>query len=133
MRGLEALKVYPLGKGATERSDTLEPWLMSWQGDKLTPLDSMGYFEEEIIGDNQFCTPYTEDMETALELLLEARLKRTYKTNIVVIPQLMTFLWRRYMGKEADLLFTIPVGMPFWGLEEYEPVIVLFLSIVSCR
>ena len=42
MRGLEALKVYPLGKGATERSDTLEPWLMSWQGDKLTPLDSMG-------------------------------------------------------------------------------------------
>ena len=72
-------------------------------------------------------------METALELLLEARLKRTYKTNIVVIPQLMTFLWRRYMGKEADLLFTIPVGMPYWGLEEYEPVIVLFLSIVSCR
>ena len=41
------------------------------------------------------------------------------------------------MGNEADLLFTIPVGMPFWGLEDHKPIIVaLFLPIVSrkeCR
>ena len=47
MRGPEPLKVSPLGKGATERFDTLEPWLLSWQGDTLTPLYSMGWFEEE--------------------------------------------------------------------------------------
>ena len=36
------------------------------------------------------------------------------------------------MGKEADLLFTVPVGMKFWGLGEQEPLILaLFLPIVS--
>ena len=35
------------------------------------------------------------------------------------------------MGKEADLLFTIPVGTPFWVLEEHEPPIVEFFSLLS--
>ena len=38
------------------------------------------------------------------------------------------------MGKKADLLFTVPVGMPCWGLREHEPLIIaLFLPIVSRR
>ena len=38
------------------------------------------------------------------------------------------------MVKEADLLFTITVDMPFWGLKEHEPLIVaLFIPIVSHR
>ena len=38
------------------------------------------------------------------------------------------------MVKEAYLLFSIPVGMKFWGLGEYEPLIVaLFLPIAICR
>ena len=38
------------------------------------------------------------------------------------------------MVKEADIFFTIPVGIPFWGLEKHEPLIVaLFLRIVSHR
>ena len=37
------------------------------------------------------------------------------------------------MEKEADLLFTVTVGMPFWGLVEHEPLIIaLFLPVVSC-
>ena len=36
------------------------------------------------------------------------------------------------MGEEADLLFTVPVVMPFWGLGEHEPLIIaLCLPIVS--
>ena len=35
-------------------------------------------------------------------------------------------------GEEADLLFTVTVGMPFWGLVEHEPLIIaLFLPVVS--
>ena len=79
----------------------------------MTPLDDMGWFEEEQRGYNLLWTPLPEAMETALDLLLEARLKRAYKTHIVVIPCLMKLLWRRQMGMDADLLFTIPVGMPF--------------------
>ena len=38
------------------------------------------------------------------------------------------------MGKEADLMSTVPVGIPFWGLGEHEPLIIaLFLPIVSIR
>ena len=36
------------------------------------------------------------------------------------------------MGNEADLLFTVPVGIPFWGSGEYKTLVVsLFLTVVS--
>ena len=39
---------------------------------------------------------------------------------------------RKQMGKEADFLFTVIVGIPFWGLGEHEPLIIaLFLPVVS--
>ena len=37
MRGLEPLQFFLLGKGDTEISDKLDPWLMSWWGDMLMP------------------------------------------------------------------------------------------------
>ena len=46
----------------------------------------------------------------------------------------MTFLWVKQMGEEADLLFTVTVGMPFWVLGEHEPLIIaLFLPVVYSR
>ena len=72
-------------------------------------------------------------METDLDLLPEARLKRPYKTHIFVIPRLTTFLCKRHMRKEADLLFTIPVGTHFWVLEEHEPLITAFLLLIVSR
>ena len=46
----------------------------------------------------------------------------------------MKLFWRIHIGNEADLLFTIPVGIPFWGLEEHETLIIyLFLPIISHR
>ena len=33
------------------------------------------------------------------------------------------------MGKDSKLLFDVPVGIPFWGLEEHEPLIVDFFSL----
>ena len=58
-----------------------------------------------------------------MEFLSEARLKRTYKTQIVVVLRLMEFLWIRNTGKEADPLFTITVGINFWVLEEHDTII----------
>ena len=52
----------------------------------------------------------------------------------MVVPWIMTFLWRNHMGKEADLMFTVTVGIPFWGFGEHEPLIItLFLPVVSWR
>ena len=73
-------------------------------------------------------------METALDMLLEAKLDQMHKTNLVAVSRIMTFTWRRQIGKEENLLFTIPVGMYFWRLEEHKPLIVaLFLPIVTHR
>ena len=36
------------------------------------------------------------------------------------------------MGKGADLLFTVTVGIPFWVLGEHKPLIIaLFIPVVS--
>ena len=77
-------------------------------------------------------TPAAAD--TLLELLLESWIQQTYTTNLMVVPSLMIFLRIKQMGKEVDLLFTVPVGIPFWVLGEHEPpIIALFLPIVSRR
>ena len=81
----------------------------------MNALEKMGWFEEEKIGYNLLWDPSLTAIETTLYLFLEDRLKRPYKTNLFMSPRLMILLWRRKMVKEADLLFTIPVGIPFWG------------------
>ena len=38
------------------------------------------------------------------------------------------------MGKEADFLFTVPVGMKIWGLGEHEtPILYLKIPVFFCR
>ena len=72
--------------------------------------------------------------EIALEPFLESRIQRPYKSHFMVVTQLMIFSWRKQMGKEVDLLFTVPVGMLCWILGEHEPLIVyFFLPIFSHR
>ena len=61
--------------------------------------------------------PSPAEMETELDLLLEARINIPHKTNLVVAPQLMKLLWIIQMGNEADLLFTITVEIPIWLLK----------------
>ena len=79
----------------------------------------MGCFEEEQRRENILWTPYPSAMKIALDLLVDSRIKRPCKTHIVVILRLMELFWRRNMGKEADILFTIIADMPFGGLEEH--------------
>ena len=35
------------------------------------------------------------------------------------------------MGKEAEFMFTVTVGIPCWGLEEHEPLIIAFFPLFS--
>ena len=83
----------------------------------MNPLETMVWFEKDKRGDNLLWYPSPATMQIVLYLLLEARLKKTHKTHLVMVPLLMTLLWTRQMRKEADLLFTIPVGMHFCVLE----------------
>ena len=72
-------------------------------------------------------------INTALEILMKARLQNTHKYHLTMVPLIMILFWRKQTGKDADLLFTVTVGIPFWGLGEHEPLIIaLFLPVVSC-
>ena len=70
-------------------------------------------------------------METALELFGDDRLAHPRWPHVFVIPRLMTHMWRRNLGKDVDVLFTVPVGVPFWTAEQFEPLIVAIVSPLS--
>ena len=44
----------------------------------------------------------------------------------------MKILWRKEIRKEAELLFTVPVGIPFWYFGEHDTLFIeLLLPIIS--
>ena len=60
----------------------------------------------------------------AIELLWEDKLAHPQWPHVFVVPCFMTHMWRRDLGKNADILFTVPAGVPFWGGTQFEPLIV---------
>jgi hypothetical protein len=74
-------------------------------------------------------------MEVAIELLWKDKLAHPQWPQVFVVPCFMTHMWRRDLGKSADILFTVPAGIPFWGSSQFEPLIVAIifpLSHASC-
>ena len=66
-------------------------------------------------------------MEVAIELLWEEKLAHPQWPHVFVVPRFMTHMWRRDLGKNADILFTVPAGVPFWGGNQFEPLIVAII------
>jgi hypothetical protein len=66
-------------------------------------------------------------METALELFGNDRLAHPQGPHVFVIPHLMTHMWRKNLGMDVDVLFTVPAGVPFWTAGQFEP---LFIAII---
>ena len=110
IRGVNSLQFYPLYQGVVVRSANLEPWIRNWWGESLNSIIAKDWFEHK--GYNLLWATLPATAETSLDLLLKSRLQQPYKSHVVVVPWLITFSWRKHMGKEVDLLFTVTVGMP---------------------
>ncbi len=63
-------------------------------------------------------------MEVAVELLWEDKLAHPQWPHVFVVPRFMTHMWRRDLGKNADILFTVPARVPFWGGSQFKPLLV---------
>ena len=63
----------------------------------------------------------------AVEMFAEARHKRPAGAHLLVIPRLMTSMWRKQLSKDADLIFEIPVGTLMWPASQHEPLIVFVI------
>jgi len=70
-------------------------------------------------------------MEVAIELLWEDKLAHPQWPHVFVVPCFMTHMWRRDLGKSADILFTVPVGVPFWGASQFELLTVAIIFPLS--
>ena len=138
MKGEDPLQYVPLDKGAVERSGKrVEEWIRSWWkssdggpglGQEDLRLMSPGdWFSTYDISEPRLWSPPPSAMETVVELFNEDRLVNPHIPHVFVLPRLMTHLWRKQLRKDADLMFEVAPGSPFWPKCMHEPLIVLIV------
>jgi len=123
----------PLNLGVMDRQPVeMKGWVDSWfQGQQeslwLTPEN---WYLEGQTQDWCIWTPPPAAADAALEQLAKSTHKRPNHTHLVLIPRLMTALWRKLLHKICDVVFAIPPGTDMWCDSQCEPVIVgLYLSL----
>ena len=77
----------------------------------MIKLEHQGCFTQGHGLEGYLWYPPSEAIEAAMEIFMEARHKRIYVSHVTICPRLMTHIWRNVLGKDAELIFTIPVGL----------------------
>jgi hypothetical protein len=125
--GDDFLQYVPLHQSALERQPIeLQEWVGSWFNGTgpakwLTPNDWFGSGHSE---DFSVWAPAPGAADAALEQLAKAVHKRPQMTRLVIIPRLMTALWRKLLHKICDVVFNVPLGASCWPDSQCEPLIV---------
>ena len=71
--------------------------------------------------------PSSVAMETVMELFNEDRLTHPHIPHLFFVPCLMTHLWQKQLGKDADLMFHVKPGACFWPKSMHEPLYVAII------
>ena len=141
MSGEDPMSFLPFHLGADTRSQgRVGKWVRSWWrtsdqapgpgrdrnwgGLPLVEVTQENMFELKDVKAARLWMLPPAAMEVAIELLWEDKLAHPQWPHIFVVPRFMTHMWRRNLGKSADVLFTVPAGVPFWGSRQFEPLIV---------
>jgi hypothetical protein len=127
LRGDEFMGFIPLHLSADERQgEILLTWIESWysQAGEYTHLKPCDWYHKGHTTLRCLWTPPPAAGEAALEQLAKSVHKRPLHMHMIVIPRLMTAQWQKMLGKICDLIFTVPVGTPFWSNNQFEPLIV---------
>jgi hypothetical protein len=140
MAGKDMLLFVDLEKSAVDRCPKLLPWIQSWCLDSsIQPLTPEDWYERghgiiggtrdkrnvwipnhESASQTHLWAPSPAAADAALDELLKACHKRSDTFHIVVIPRLLTALWRRLFHKAADCCFTVAPGASFWSSDMYQ-------------
>lgn len=97
-----------------------EPWCNSHLK-LLTPED---WFLLHEVDQPRLWVPPPAAMQTVLELFSEDPLVNPHIPHVFIVPRLMTCMWRKALSKDADLMFTVACGTPFWLDDMFEPLII---------
>ena len=127
MAGKDPLSFIPLNKGADERSNgAVKSWVSEWWSawpTALTEMTPQTWFELRDVKGPRLWMPAPAAMEVVMEVFNEDRIAHPHNPHVFVIPRLMTHLWRKNLGKDADLMFTVESNVHFWGSSQHEPLI----------
>jgi hypothetical protein len=131
MQGQAMLSFVPLHLSGLDRHPGVLQWVQLWllPSQSLHPLSPLEWFDlghgitswettldglpspVSSLSDTVFLwSPPPAAANIAVEQLSFSRLKRPHLPHIMIVPRLMTHLWRKQLFKIADLVFTLPAG-----------------------
>ena len=123
MNGQTVYSFIPLHLSALERSPSLADWVISWAGNDLKVLSADEWPRKHEERGTYLWTPPPAAADAAFDWMGESIHKRSSSIHIALVPRLMTFKWRKFLGKMTDLLLVIPCGTPHWPTTMLEPLI----------
>ena len=128
MIGNGMLNYVPLAKSALERGAGLREWILSWahgsKGKKPIFLEVEEWFGEHREGECYVWSPAPAAGRNAVFQASSSIHKRCGSVHVVIIPRLMTSMWRKQLGKATDTILTLPIDTPVWSSAEHEPLII---------
>ena len=134
--GKHPLSFFPFNEGANERSGNklkvwIESWWDNWDGGTLVEMTKDLWFESRHVKGARLWMPPPAAMRTVMEVFNEDRIADMKTTHIFAVPRLMTHLWRKKLGKRADVMFEVKTGNHFWGRTQHEPLIIAIVFPLS--
>ena len=123
MAGADMLSYVPLHLSSLQRSPSLRGWLEEWIGDGGLFLEAADWLQKHFNHGTYVWSPPPAAAPAALEWLGGSIRKRPTSVHVIVIPRLLTALWRKQMGKLSDVMLTVPMGCPAWQADNLEPLI----------
>jgi hypothetical protein len=114
MAGESMLSFVPLSQNASERSAALLPWVRSWaeakdKNKQVKVLSPTEWCDPHPSGETYVWVPPPAAAGAAIDWLGQSIHQRPESVHIVLVPRLMTGLWRKKLSKTSDLLFTVPL------------------------
>ena len=123
MAGADMLSYVPLHLSLLQRSPSLRGWLKEWIGYGGLFLEASDWPRKHLNHGTYVWSPPPAASPAALEWLGESIHKRPTSVHVIVIPRLLTALWKKQLGKLTDVMSTVPLGCPAWQADNLEPLI----------
>ena len=121
------LRHVPLNKTVMEYEGQLREEVESWikGSEQWLWLREDDWFDEAFKHPkgNFVWTPSAALARVAIEQMCEVKHIHPYTNHMFLTPALMTGGWRKLLGKQSDVLLTLPAGPPCWPASCYEPLV----------
>ena len=153
LAGRKMLSFIPIHLTALERNGRVLEWIRTWSGnDKLEPLKPLDWMiRGQGIGrktwkncdEAVFPVRSKERVflwapppcigDVAIEMLRESVHRRPDAVHIIVIPKLMTYVWRKMLLRSCDMSFYVDTGHSFWPEGMCESLMFgIYLPLLPC-